>query len=264
VPSVAAPDTLPGLAPEPRIEAEGARIAYQSDLVTLWHGDCAEVIAGMPRDSVDLIATDPPYGVKWQSHRRNDRFARIAGDDGSLDVPGILGLATDALPNSRHVYVFGYLPEDLAGSMWLASTAQLIWDKDRPGSGDLSATWGPSWEPITFGVHVKSKTNLSNGYGNLTARLRRGSVIRVKPARGKAVTRHPTEKPVELMRQLIESSSLPGDVVFDPFAGSGSTLVAAVLAGRRALGVELDPGYVATAIDRIRRAEALAAEMARI
>jgi hypothetical protein len=92
------------------------QIAYESDHATLWLGDSADVIAELPRKSVDLIATDPPYGVKWQSGRRkaSPRFARIIGDDGSLDVPGVLGAATDALRDCRHVYVFGYAPGEVA------------------------------------------------------------------------------------------------------------------------------------------------------
>jgi DNA modification methylase len=242
-----------------------ARIAYESDLVTLWEGDCAEaVIADLSRDSVDLIATDPPYGVKWQSGNRRvmPQFDLIAGDDGTLDVPAVLGLATRALRPCRHVYVFGYSPEILSGPMSLGGTADLVWDKGQPGMGNLEQSWAPSHERLTFGMHVKSAGEKARGYGNLAARMRRGSVIRVNRPSGRGVKRHPTEKPVLLMRQLIESSSLLGDVVFDPFAGCGSTLVAAVLTGRRALGIELDPGYVLTAIDRIKRAEDLAAEIA--
>jgi hypothetical protein len=209
-----------------------------------------------------LIATDPPYGVKWQSGWRSARFARIAGDDGSIDVPGILGAAVDALGAKRHVYVFGYTAEQLSGPMRLAATADLVWDKMLTGMGRLDEAWAPAHERITFGVYVSSPAEREQGRGQLTARMRRGSVLRVqRPSIAPNHKRHPTEKPVALMRQLVESSSLPGDVVFDPFAGCGSTLVAAVLTGRRALGVELDPGYVTTAVDRIKRAEALAAEM---
>jgi hypothetical protein len=243
------------------------RIAYESPLVTLWEGDCAEVIADLPAYSQErpsafhLLATDPPYGVGWQSNARIKSFDRIAGDDGTLDVPSILGAAVRALPLNRHVYVFGYTPDQLAAPMALSSTAELVWDKILPSKGDLTLPYATSFERLTFGVHGKGWKSTMTG-GGLTARMRRGAVLRVPRPNGRAVTRHPTEKPVALMRQLVESSSLPGDVVFDPFAGCGSTLVAAVLTGRRALGVELDPGYVTTAIDRIKRAEDLAAEIA--
>lgn len=79
-----------------------------------------------------------------------------------------------------------------------------------------------------------------------------------------AATRHPTEKPVALMAQLIESSTVRGDLVVDPFAGVGSTLVAAILSGRRAWGVEVEERYATIALDRVRRAEALVRQTATI
>jgi site-specific DNA-methyltransferase (adenine-specific) len=123
----------------------------------------------------------------------------------------------------------------------------LVWDKEMLGSGDLTCPWGPSWEPITFGVYVSRPSGRKRGDGRLAARLRRQSVIRVpRPNAGQMEDRfkpHPTAKPVFLLRQLIESSSCLGETVLDPFAGHGSTLVAAAIEGRRAIGVELDESY---------------------
>ncbi len=62
---------------------------------------------------------------------------------------------------------------------------------------------------------------------------------------------HPTTKPVELIGKMIANSSRPGEVVYDPFCGSGSTLVAAQQLGRIGYGIELDPGYVAVALERL-------------
>ena len=64
---------------------------FESEHATLYVGDCRDVCAELPRRSMDLIATDPPYGVKWQSRRRTESFDPIAGDDGTLDVPAVLG-----------------------------------------------------------------------------------------------------------------------------------------------------------------------------
>lgn len=228
--------------------------------MTLWRGDAVKVLPTLERDSVDLIATDPPYGVGWRSNFRqaSPQFDEIAGDDGALDVPAVLSLALTALRNGRHVYVFGYAPEVLAGPLNLSSTADLVWDKQIPGMGDLSVPWAPSHERITFGVSFRSRKNREDGKGRLTARLRHGSVLHGSRAHSGGVKRHPTEKPVALMRQLIESSSTLGEVVLDPFAGSGSTLVAAVLSGRRAIGIELDGDYSRVAIERVGAAEELA------
>lgn len=232
---------------------------YSSDLVTVYHGKAEDVLPTLERGSVDLIATDPPYGVGWRSNR-GQNFDVLAGDDGTLDVTGVLAVAVRALRPKRHLHVFG--PADLSTITGLASPVQLIWHKGNIGMGDLSAPWAPQHEVITFASFVPSAAGRSKGEGRLTARLRRGSVVRVDRPNARGVRRHPTEKPVALMRQLIESSTVLGETVLDPFAGSGSTLVAAVLSGRSAVGIELDEGHVATMVERVKSAEKLVRAMA--
>lgn len=221
-------------------------IYYQDDSVTLHHGDCREVLPTLGRDAVDLIVTDPPYGVDFKSNRGN--HDRIAGDDGSLDIPACLALACKSLRRGRHAYVFGGL--DLTTTP-LAAAVELIWDKQIVGMGDLSLPWAKSHEPITFAVYEPSKANREKGYGALAARMRQGSVLRVQRVTGGASLRHPTEKPVPLLRQLIESSSVWGETVLDPFVGVGSTLIAARLEGRKAIGIELDERYCEAAATRL-------------
>lgn len=234
------------------------RILHQSELATVVCGDATDPAVIDAAPTYDLLCTDPPYGVRWQSGNRTDRFDVLAGDDGSLDVPAVLGAWVRRLRDHRHVYVFGYRPDQLAEPLQLGGTAVLIWDKGQISGGDLRLPWAPGHEPITFGVYVSSQAHRAKGYGNLAARLRRLTVIEVPRLHGRQVKRHPTEKPVALMRQLVESSSLPGEIVLDPFAGCGSTLVAAVLEGRRAYGVEVDERYATTAVERVKRAEAIA------
>lgn len=244
--------------PDPEaVERSPLRVAYQSDRCTLYAGDCADLVGVLP--TVDLLCTDPPYGVRWESGNNGGRFGELVGDDGSVDVPGLLGvLALAHLRDNRHAYVFGYRPDQLSGPMRLGGTAELVWDKVQIGSGDLRRPWGPQHEIVTFGVIARSPRQRELGYGNGAARLRTGSVLRFPRKNSRQVNRHPTEKPVPLMAELIESSSRRGELVLDPFAGSGSTLVAAILAGRRAIGCEIDDRYVAVAVDRIRAAEAAA------
>ncbi|MGW0015513.1 DNA-methyltransferase [Streptomyces tendae] len=230
-------------------------VAYQSDRVTLYRGDAAALVGTLP--TVDLLATDPPYGVRWNSGFNGGRFGKLIGDDGSLDVPGLLGALTRAhLRNHRHAYVFGYRPDQLTQPLQLVGTAELVWDKVNIGMGNLTLPWGPQHEKIAFGVHQGGKT--ATPRGGLTARLRAGSILRHQRPNGTGVNRHPTEKPVPLMAELIESSSRRGETVLDPFAGSGSTLVAAILTGRRAIGCELDPRYVEVAVSRLSKAERIA------
>lgn len=247
----------------------GGVVLHQTDRATVIWGDCRDpaVIASAP-DGYGLLCTDPPYGVGWQSsHGKN--FGRLEGDDGLCDWPQILrqwigpsGTQT-GLADKRHVYVFGYTPEDLAEPLRLGGTAELIWDKAQTGLGDLSSSWGTAHEKITFGAHIKRAAGRERGDGRRVARLRRGSVIRVPRPNAAAVTRHPTEKPVALMAQLIESSTIRDDLVVDPCAGSGSTGVAAVLEGRRAFLVEYGRGYAELAAERVQVAERIAAQIAK-
>lgn len=232
--------------------------AYGSELVTLYRADAADVVDILDRRAAQCIVTDPPYGVSWQSNMRKTKFATLAGDDGTLDVPGLLGMYTRrVLWTGQHVYVFGYSPDQLRSSLRLASTAELIWSKGSMSMGNLSLPWGTDFEKITFGVYADCD-NPRTKRGGLSARLRRGSVISVPRVGATAIRHHPTEKPVLLLRQLIESSTSIGDTVLDPFAGTGSTLVAAVLEGRKAIGVEIDSDYVSVAVDRLQYAERIA------
>lgn len=231
---------------------------YQGERATLYLGDCRDVVPMLPRQSVDLLIADPPYGKNWRSNYRTERFDAMASDDGSTDWPAALGnAATHVLRNTRHVYVFGYRPADLADPLALGGICELVWDKGHLGMGDLTAPWGPEHESITFGVYDWSPANRAKGKGRLAARLRQGSVIQARRPNSGQV-RHPDEKPINLMLALVESSSCRGELVLDPVCGVGSTIVAAVLAGRRAIGIEIDERYLAIAVDRVREAERIA------
>lgn len=99
--------------------------------------------------------------------------------------------------------------------------------------------------------------------GALAARLRKGSVLRFSRA-GEVSRDHPMQKPVPLLATLIETSSNRGEVVLDSFCGTGSTLVAAVMTGRRAIGIECDEKYVERAIAKVSKAQALMRELGKI
>ncbi|HXI16818.1 MAG TPA: site-specific DNA-methyltransferase [Chloroflexota bacterium] len=196
-----------------------------------------------------MVLTDWPYGVSWEG-RGQQGFGPIANDcaGDAFPVLDVLRAALRALRSGRHVYCFGARS---FGDLPIAATTELVWDKGIQGLGDLSLPWGPSHETILFGVYVPSKANRKDGQGGLSARLRRGSVLRCDRLNSRAVVNHPTEKPVSILRQMIESSSLFGETVLDPFAGSGSTLVAAKLEGRKSIGIEIDERYCETAAKRL-------------
>lgn len=221
---------------------------FERDGIVLYHADCLDVLPALGKDAADLIVTDPPYGQAYKSNRA-DRFDFIQGDDGTLNVTAILNAACRCLRRGRHVYFFGPTLDLSATTMTAA--VELIWDKEILGTGNLQLPFGLSHEKITFAVHEISAANRAKGYGNLTARLRKGSVLRCQKVQAAATGRHPTEKPVPILRQIIESSSVMGETVLDPFAGSGSTLEAAYLEGRKAVGIEIEEGYCEVAAKRL-------------
>jgi DNA modification methylase len=204
---------------------------YSDDIVTLYHGDCREVGEWL---AADVLVTDPPYGMayesNWNRDRRNVKVGRPVVADGDTSVRDeVLRSWQD-----RPALVFG---------RWTcprppAAKARLIWDKKVQGTGDLSIPWGPTDEEIyVLGSGFKGRRGT-----NIISIQMLMSGDRDRPD-------HPTPKPVPLMEALI--MKCPPGVIADPFAGAGSTLVAAKLQGRRSIGVELDERYCEIAARRL-------------
>lgn len=199
---------------------------YQDDHVTLYHGDC--LTGHREWLDADVLVTDPPYGMSFDSGRVKGRSRKIANDE-----------TTDT--RDAALEAWGHRPWLMFGT-WRAPRPTgveqvLIWDKTDgvgPGMGNLTAAFGSSHEDIYLSGKWSKKS------------ARRGSVIRTSEAMGNpnglvARMGHPTPKPQSLMEILIEAAA-PG-VISDPFAGSGSTLVAAKALGRKVIGVELEERY---------------------
>lgn len=235
-----------------------AAVVYESDSATLWRGDAREVLAELPKESAHLILTDPPYGKEWRSNQRTERFDQLLGDGASQDdrtmVADVLRECVRLVGQNRHLYVFG--PTDVLEGQKVSEVVELIWDKGVIGSGDVTSVWGPQFERISF-CTSKFRHAGQTGAPGLPTRMRKGNVLTFMRPTGRKV-RHPSEKPVPLLCELIESSTRRGELVVDAFAGVGSTGVAAVLSGRRALLVEKDPQWIPIAIERLQRAEEIA------
>lgn len=237
-------------------------VVYESKHGVVFHGRAEDYLATMDKESVDLVVTDPPYGVEWKSNRRAEKFDQLHGDGADLEsremVRGVLTECVRVVGQNRHLYVFG--PTDVLEGLKVSEPVSLIWDKLMMGGGDTTAAWGPSHEPITFAVS-KFRHAGEAGKPSVPARIRKGTVLAYNRPTGRKV-RHPSEKPVPLLRELIESSSRQGEVVVDPFGGVMSTAVAAILSGRRYVVCEYDKRWIDIGGPRIRNAEALVKQTA--
>ena len=206
---------------------------YADDRVTLYLGDCREITEWL---AADVLVTDPPYGIDYRpNHRiRSAKPLPIAGDRSTYVRDHVMAMWGPDRPG----LVFGRWDADRP----TRTVQRLVWDKNLIGTGRLDSPWGPSdeeiyvigtWPPIVPGGRAREG-------GNPT---RHSSVIRVQALAPGAQARpdHPTPKPLALMERLI--AKCPPGVIADPFAGSGSTLVAARNLGRQAIGVELEERY---------------------
>jgi adenine-specific DNA-methyltransferase len=195
---------------------------------------------------IHCFITDPPYGMGYQSERAvtpdgkkytkeidNDQDEAAAiGTFMSAMLPMIPKTADDA-----DMYVFCRWSmleawKEAVNALEPFSVHNvLIWDKVQLAMGDIWANWDYSFE---FIIYAKK--------GRRLLPKRRSSILTFERVHAKHYI-HPTEKPVPLIEELIRMSTSPGELIVDPFAGSGSTLVAAERLGRRAIGIEKDPDY---------------------
>lgn len=214
---------------------------YEDDLVTLYHGDCLEITEWL---QADVLVSDVPYGMALRTGKRKGRFGdfgdcRVEGDDDTTTRDAALAL----WGQDRPALVFGRWSVDRPAS----TKTVLTWEKgNHTGMGDLNIPWSPTTEEIyVLGRWPKRESLGKYGGGRSAATL-----LVNAPAPGASNGRHhPTEKPVPLMAGLV--AKCPAGVIADPFAGSGSTLVASKSLGRRAIGIELEERYCEIAARRL-------------
>ena len=224
-------------------------------MIDLHHGDCISKMNSMKAGSVDLVVTDPPYLMDYQSNMRSKtpQFEKIAGDVvGHQLIKDYFEGCHRILKDDTHIYSFcswhhiDFFKQEFQKLFTLKNI--MIWHKGGGGIGDLEGSYSTDYEFILFGH--KGRKNLNRrALGKRTSGLIK--VSRVFP--GSMV--HATEKPVELIEKMIIASSDKDDVVFDGFMGAGSHGMAAVRNQRGFVGCELEQGYFDTAKKRIESSE---------
>lgn len=208
---------------------------------TLYLGDFRDLVGEIP--TVDLVATDPPYGIAYVTNYRTLSNAPDPIANDAKPPLWCVGEMAKMLRNGGAMYlctalsVLGDWNEAVRDS-GLSLKTPIIWDKGNWTAGDLDGDFGNQVEIVVF-AHKGRHRFTSGRKANLWSIPR--------PPAGD----HPTPKPVGLMAGIIECSSVPGDLVLDPFFGIGTTAVAALRVGRRFVGCEIDPKYFDLACRRL-------------
>jgi site-specific DNA-methyltransferase (adenine-specific) len=231
---------------------------YDHAGITIYLGDCRTILPLIPPGSVDLVLTDPPYESEAHTLQRRVQHEKSSGQYGRavrveeipfapmdsstrFGVSLLIGAVT-----TRWAIVFCQVEAAMlwrdaleAGGMvyrrtgvWIKPDGMPQYSGDKPGMG---------YESIVFAHH--QGRSVWNGGG------RHGVFTFNKGEGGPAP--HPTTKPVLLMRELVGLFSNEGDLILDPFIGSGTTLVAAKQLGRRAIGIEIEEKYCEIAVRRL-------------
>lgn len=208
-------------------------------------GDCLEVMKGIPDKSIDLVLTDPPYGMDYVSSRRKHKFEKIALDNNVDWFEEFIVQAYRVLKDDRHVYIFcnDYAISDfrtLMDKVGFTPKRTLVWVKNNHTSGDLEGDYGNKTEFLLYAQ--KGRRELLGKRDTNVLNFGRVSTLT-----------HPTEKPVDLCRYLINKSSDKGQTILDPFNGSGTTCRAAIDLQRNFIGIEISPGYCKLAEDRLKQ-----------
>lgn len=227
---------------------------YEDEYVQLHHGDAFEVLANMADESVKCVLTDPPYDDRTHAMARSSSIHAPAGGralSGSKAhfAPFTHDRQVETFRELRRVtqgWVVSTLASDTAFrfelnpppglrvlriGVWVKTNPMPIFSGDRPAMG---------WEPIAY-LHRDDRKPAWNGGGS------HGNYVLPKSQTGE----HPTQKPIEMIRDWVRRFSDPGDVVLDPFAGSGTTLRAARDEGRKVIGVEADERYCELIVKRL-------------
>ena len=217
---------------------------YEHAGVTIYHGDCLEVLPSMPTRSFDHVITDPPYEAEAHTKARRQRSNGVVGvltigfDAMSSEVRAAVGhefcrlsrgwvlvfcqveaamLWREAMPSAKYIRTQVWVKPD--------SAPQFTGDRPAMGYESIVTSWAggcrPSW----------------NGGG------RRGVYEHLVGVNGGGRNPHPTMKPEPLMAELVALFTKGGETILDPFMGSGTTLVSAKRLGRKAIGIELKDSY---------------------
>lgn len=229
------------------------------ELNTIYNQDCLIGMHHIADKSVDLVLTDPPYGINFNSNRSNDKSYRhkLKSVDGILNdekdnnefLSNVIDELFRVLKDDTHLYWFTRWDKVVEHKPMLKDAGfnvknNIIWIKNNWSMGDLKGSYAGQYECILFCHKGRRELNKVNG------KKRHADILQFDRVAGNGLL-HSHQKPTGLLELLINKSSNEGDIVLDPFMGSGSTAVSCINTNRQYIGFEMDKDYWQVANERI-------------
>lgn len=235
----------------------------------LLNGDCVKMMCSFPDRSIDCIITDPPYNIGLFMHERNtnlnkmreNQFAYAGWDnleykEWKQNMTRFLKQCSRVLKKKATLIMFMSVIKvadilNLATKYGFYYKTTGIWHKTNPMPRNMNLHFVNSIECWIYFIY-DGTTGTFNNEGKVKHDFLESSVC---PLSEKKYGKHPTQKPLSILKELIKSVTNPNDIVLDPFMGSGSTCVAATQLKRRYIGIELNKEYYEIAKSRIKEVE---------
>ena len=211
------------------------------------HADCMDILKQLPDKCVDLVLTDVPYDMNFQSNRRKDKYKHIENDDNLNWLSEWCKQVKRIIKDNAHLYIFcswhnvDVFKQEIEKYIKIKNI--LIWVKNNTGMGDLINDYAPKYEMILF-CNPNNKP-LNDGRDSNILYFNRTNNVN-----------HPTEKPIDMMSYLIRKSTKEGDLIIDTFAGSCPVAIACHNLKRRFICIEKDYDYWKASVERLENAEA--------
>lgn len=229
--------------PEPYFKSSDGRI-------TLYNGDASEIMSLLPDKEIKAIVTDPPYGIAWKSNWMQKHLQKevLKGDKDLTWMGDFLVDCERLLQPEGSLYVMtrwdkiGFLIGLIRNLTKLNVRNCIVWDRIIHGLGDLKS-FAPVYDLILYATEGKPNLLSERRLTNLWSINRENDRIKG----------HPTSKPVAIFERMLVCSTQTGDLILDPFVGSGASLVAANKLNRSAIGIEIDEHFCSLAAKRLQQ-----------
>lgn len=208
------------------------------------HSDAVRLLQSLKPDSVQVVVADPPYGIAYHSNYYKGRNPhKPVANDWDFSIAGFLQAAASVLASGGVVYLFTRWDVLPVWASFVCAPLELknviVWKKDNWSAGDLKGNFGFQYEMVMFLVK-----------GRHLLRGKRWPNVWEFPRVPHSELLHPAQKPLGLVKRAIESSSSEGELVVDPYCGSGTTGLACQELGRSFVLGDLDPEMVRVSCKR--------------